>query len=240
MVNLNKKINLHNLVGIHNKDDIHSLLITCANEKNDLLFWQQIENSRERFVGSILEIDKGLEQIVFKLKDGVPKLCEQAPLYIYEEKKGFVTKSDLFFMKDNTLLIGTPDEMKLTELRKHTRFDLTDKENRLVYHSKKIGLGEKVKHFTSRINDVSQWGMSLEIHQHQKGRYNIGDELQIKEIANIPISDLKGKVLYSCPHYNHPEGKNVLKAGIVFNRMIDKELIKDIFLNKINDDLLAA
>ena len=103
-----------------------------------------------------------------------------------------------------------------------------------------MGLGEKVKHFTSRINDVSQMGMSLEIHPHQQGRYQIGNEMIIKEIANIPIGELKGKILYSCPFYNHPEGKNVIKAGIVFDRIIDKQLIKDIFLSQYDEELKAG
>lgn len=230
MANLNKKINLHNLVGIQRKEDIHSILISAAEENHEVFFWQQQESERHKFTGNIIEIDQGLEQIIFKINDRSPLLNDQMPLFLYEENKGFVAKSELFFLKDDTLLLGTPDEMKLTELRKHTRFDLTHKKNRLVYHSKKMGLGEKVKHFTSRISDVSQWGMSLEIHPHQKGRYADGDELTIKEIAGISIAELKGRIIYSAPYYNHPEGKNVLKAGIVFDRMIDKELIKDIFL----------
>lgn len=240
MVDLKKKINLHNLVGVNKKDDIHSILISCAKEKQQILFWQLHNMERNKFTASITEIDKGLEQVIFKINGVTPTLDEQLALFMYEEKKGFVSKSDLFFLKNDTLLIGTPDEIKLTELRKHTRFDLSHIKNRLVYHSKKMGLGEKVKHFTSRISDVSQWGMSLEIHQHQIGRYAMGDELAIKEIASIPMGDLKGTIVYSSPFYNHPEGKNIIKAGIVFDRMVDKELIKDIFLNQGSDDLIAA
>ena len=232
MVNLKKKINFHNLVGINKKEDIHSILISSAKEQQNILFWQLHNMERNKFIAKITEIDKGLEQIIFKISGVTPTLDEQLSLFMYEENKGFVSKSDLFFLKNDMLLIGTPDEMKLTELRKHTRFDLTNSENRHVYHSKKVGIGEKVKNFTSRINDVSQWGMSIEIHQHQLGRYQTGDELNIKEIANVPMGDLKGTIIYSSPHYNHPEGKNVLKAGVVFDRMIDKDVIKDIFLNQ--------
>lgn len=232
MVNLKKKINFHNLVGINKKEDIHSILISSAKEQQNILFWQLHNMERNKFIAKITEIDKGLEQIIFKISGVTPTLDEQLSLFMYEENKGFVSKSDLFFLKNDMLLIGTPDEMKLTELRKHTRFDLTSSENRFVYHSKKVGVGEKVKNFTSRINDVSQWGMSLEIHHHQLGRYQTGDELNIKEIANVPMGDLKGTIIYSSPYYNHPEGKNVLKAGVVFDRMVDKAVIKDIFLNQ--------
>lgn len=231
MVSFNKRINFQNMVTIEQKDDIHSVFKRCQKLENEVFFWQHHNNFRQKFTGNILEVDEGLEQILFKINNKKFEVHDDSPLFLYEDNKGFVTKSDLFFVKDDTVLITTPDEMKLTDLRKNTRYNLMDKINRLVFHSKTIGLGDKLERFSLRMNDISQTGMSLEIQKHKMMRYEIGDEINFKEIVNIPVHGLKGKILYTCHHKNHPNGKNVLKAGIAFNQAIDRKLISNIFLN---------
>lgn len=216
--------------------EILKIFDNIMSKTQTIVMWQNIGDQDRVVYDSILQkIDrKNKNIIIVPLDEGQTKykLKKNITLYMHGEERSIVFKTTKFISTKSKIVVQIPNEIRIIENREHARFDLKKSAERSVLHLKEVGLegSGTFKNFSINCYDLSQTGMGLELHTHHLLRYQIGDSIELKTIADIPIPNkVIGTVKYICPMLELPDVK-YFRAGIQFDQVLDSETLKQILM----------
>lgn len=224
-----------------NINEILRTLDQLSVKATPVIMWQNIGDEERLVTDSIIEkIDRKSRNIVIVPLDDTKtryKFEKNITLYMHGEERSIVFKSTSFISSKSKVIVKIPEEVRLIEHRESQRFDLKRFKSRSVLHRKEVGLEGSgiLKNFSINCYDISQTGMGLELHTHHLLRYQLGDTIEVRSVADVHFPEpLKAEVVYICPVVELKEVK-IFRAGIRFLGLLDGETLKKILM--VNRDV---
>lgn len=212
-----------------NETIILGLLDKITSEKQEITFWQNINNKRIVYKGYVFDLDPYKKIFIIKsLKNELLlKLQKGHPVYFHANERSMIFKSEDYVREGSLLILPIPRQVKLNEQRSSVRFNLKKHLLRSVQHQKEVGVpgSGKFKTFSVNCLDISQTGIALEINSSHLTRYIIGEKIVIKEVAGIPVNNIEAEVIHICPL---GKNKKLFRAGLVFTKTLTPKIIRDI------------
>jgi len=216
---------MKNLRASKNKQEILAFLMEAIIKEIPITLWQTSNEQRYVTQGLISDVESGKVKVKFtEPSDQEFILNRKLEVYGHSKYRSVLFKQSIVSLNSDEMIINTPTEIRLHELRKNTRYYYRETDKKEISYLNPLLKLTKSEIVSSPLFDVSRGGASFLITLDKMPNFHSKDKLSIKSITDQKIpNDLEARIIHIKLHQKATmSSPELYLVGIKFNCELNK------------------